>query len=96
MTEAIPHHRAGPCPEVVDVDQGHRQRCHRWVVRRAGDAESVATLQTTFRPHEVRHGLLDLNTAVIRDGHPRLTQAISQWVNTLSDRDGESVAGIWV
>jgi len=39
--------------------------------------------------------LLDLDTAAIRNGRPRaLTQAISQWVNTFSDPDGEPVAGI--
>lgn len=60
-----------------------------------GDTESVATLRTLFRPHAIRHGLLDLDTAAIRDGRPRaLTQAVSQWVNTLSDPDGEPVAGI--
>ncbi|WP_330131263.1 hypothetical protein [Rhodococcus artemisiae] len=60
-----------------------------------GDAESVATLRTAFRAQAIRHGLLDLDTAAIRDGRPRaLTQAISQWVNTLTDPDGEPVAGI--
>lgn len=60
-----------------------------------GDAESVATLRSTFRPHAIRHGLVDLDTAAIRDGRPRdLTQAISQWINSLTDPDGEPVAGI--
>jgi len=60
-----------------------------------GDAESVATLRTTFRPHAIRHGLVDLDTAAIRDGRPRaLTQAISQWINPLTDPDGEPVACI--
>ncbi len=60
-----------------------------------GDPESVATLRALFRPHAIRLGLLDLDTAAIRDGRPRaLTQAISQWVNTLSDPGGEPVAGI--
>ncbi|QOH59622.1 RES domain-containing protein [Rhodococcus rhodochrous] len=60
-----------------------------------GAAESVATLRALFRPHAIRLGLLDLDTAAIRDARPRaLTQAISQWGNTLSDPDGEPVAGI--
>ena len=45
--------------------------------------------------HAIRVGLADLDTAAIRDGRPRaLTQAISQWINTLTDPDGEAVAGI--
>ena len=60
-----------------------------------GDAESVAILRTVFQPYAIRHGLLDLDTAAIRDGRPgALTPAISQWVNTLFDPGGEPVAGI--
>ncbi|NLU85104.1 RES domain-containing protein [Rhodococcus sp. HNM0569] len=60
-----------------------------------GAAESVATLRITFRHKAIRHGLFDLDTAAIRDGRPRaLTQAISRWTNTLTDPDGEPVAGI--
>jgi hypothetical protein len=60
-----------------------------------GDTETVVTLRTLFRPWAIRHGLLDLDTAAIRDGRPRApTQAIFQWVNTLSDPGGEPVAGI--
>ena len=59
------------------------------------DTETVATLRTLFRPHAIRHGLADLDTAAIRDARPRaLTQAISQWINTLTDPAGEPVTGI--
>ncbi|WP_226949940.1 hypothetical protein [Rhodococcus rhodochrous] len=60
-----------------------------------GDTESVATPRTLFRPHAIRLGLLDLDTAAIRDGRPRaLTQAISQWVNTVQQKQ-TSVMSAW-
>lgn len=60
-----------------------------------GDTETMATLRTIFRAHAIRLGLADLDTAAIRDGRPRaLTQAISQWINTLTDLDNDPVAGI--
>ncbi|BAH48518.1 RES domain-containing protein [Rhodococcus opacus] len=60
-----------------------------------GDAETMATLRIGFRALAIRLGLADLDTAAIRDGRPRvLTQAISQWINTLTGPDGEPVAGV--
>ena len=41
------------------------------------------------------HGLDDLDGAAIRDGRPRaLTQAISQWINTLTDPNDQPVTGV--
>ncbi|WP_345341479.1 hypothetical protein [Rhodococcus olei] len=60
-----------------------------------GDPETIATLRSGFRGAAIRHGLADLDGAAIRDGRPRaLTQAISQWINTLTDPVHAPVAGI--
>ncbi|SNT40846.1 RES domain-containing protein [Rhodococcoides kyotonense] len=60
-----------------------------------GHPESMATLRTAFRGQAIRLGLMDLDTAAIRDGRPRaLTQEISSWINTQTGPDREMVAGI--
>lgn len=61
-----------------------------------GEAQTMATLRARFRAAAIRHGLADLDGAAIRDGRPRaLTQAISQWINTLTDPTGAApVTGI--
>ncbi|WP_347812635.1 hypothetical protein [Rhodococcus sp. Eu-32] len=60
-----------------------------------GHLESLATLRKEFRARAIQLGLLDLDTAAIRDGRPRaLTQDISHWINTLTGPDGHLVAGI--
>lgn len=60
-----------------------------------GHPETLATLRAGFRVAAIRHGLDDLDGAAIRDGRPcALTQAISQWINTLTDPDGQPVTGV--
>jgi hypothetical protein len=70
----------------------------RLAVRRAttgwfalpGHSETLATLRARFRAAAIRHGLDDIDGAAIRDSCPRtLTQAISQWINTLTAPDSQ-------
>ena len=57
--------------------------------------QTLATLRSLFRPHAIRHGLDDLDTAALRDGRPRaLTQAISRWIYAVTFADGAGVDGI--